>query len=180
VAVAVSSLAALPTAAQSTAGAEELDRFAGVGFPSSVGAFTAVRADRYADASLGISVRYTVSGTRAVVTLYVYPSRATLDDEFASAVASITMNAERSGGRISAVIDSTDTLVVSGREGRYALVRSTVDGAAERSLLYLFEREGYWIKLRISMDPALRVTLAEPLQTLLARMIETVEPPAGR
>jgi hypothetical protein len=167
--------------AQTTSSSETLDRFAGVGFPSAVGAFSAVRADRYADPSLGISVRYGATGTRAIVTLYVYPSRATLDEEFASAMTSITMNAAQSGGRITATIDSTDTLVVKGIEGRYALVQSTVDGNAERSLLYLFERDGHWIKLRISMDPALRVTLAEPLQSLIARMVESVEaPPAGR
>lgn len=41
--------AALRLGAQATSNTEMLDRFAGVGFPSAVGAFSAVRADRYAE-----------------------------------------------------------------------------------------------------------------------------------
>jgi hypothetical protein len=63
--------------------------------------------------------------------------------------------------------------------GRYALARTTADGTVERSLLYLFERTGQWIKLRISMDPALRVTLDAPLRSLLERMVLEVDPPAA-
>jgi hypothetical protein len=152
-------------------------RFDGVAFPSTIGSFRAVRAEAFADPALGMSVRYVAPGTRAAATLYVYPKRATLEQEFDSSVRSITAYAERSGGRLTAAVDSTDTLTVAGRPGRYALLRMTNDGSAERSLLYLFERETHWVKLRISMDPALRVALAAPMAAFVERTVEAVVPP---
>jgi hypothetical protein len=148
--------------------------FGGVSFPSEVERFRAMRSTRWDDPDLGVGVTYFAQGVPAEFSIYIYPSRKGLDAEFQEAMDAISTFAERGRGGQSVEVQSTDSVVVAGVDGRLGVTRM----GDVRSLLYVFEKDGSFLKYRLSHEPALRVALEEEIALFIETTLEgiTVHP----
>lgn len=144
--------------------------FAGVTFPAEVERFRAMRSTRWDDPALGVGLTYLAQGVPAEFSIYVYPAQKSLDDEFQEAMDAISIYAQQNRGGQAVEIQSTDSVSVGDTDGRVGV---TLMGGA-RSLLYVFEKDGSFVKYRLSYEPALRVALEEEIASFLETTLDRI------
>jgi len=155
-------------------------RFGGVTYPSSADTFRVFRTARWPDPSLGVALSYLSPAFKAELTVYVYPSDQTLTAEFDEALAELQTYTQQNREGVEVTIEETGVVDVGVAgdarfDGHLATTTLRQGSSAHVSLLYLFEKDGWFIKYRISYERSIR-TLMEPrvsefLTTTLAEIV---------
>lgn len=185
---AIGVLAATPA----TAGAQGLFEhrgsfsFGDVAFPAVADTFAVIRAERYQEPALGVHLQYaTPLDPSASSDIYVYPvDDDGLEGEFRDAVQGIVVYAERNREGVTATIDTTRAVTIAdagGRthEGWVAVARFERRGAERPSFLYLFEKDGHYLKYRLTHAAPLRLRLEPHIAAFLAETLATIAPDDG-
>jgi len=158
--------------------------FGGVTYPSVADTFRVMAASRWMDPELGVGLTFAAMGFPAELTIYVYPADQGLDAEFADALGEIETYAasNREGvnleveGRESVRVTATDGNEYSGHLGNTVMRQGT---SSTNSLLYVFEKDGWFVKYRISYERAM-VRLMEPrIETFLSETLGSIGVPIG-
>lgn len=163
-----------PAAAQDGSTDLDLSVYAGVTVPTDVGEFQALRLTRWPDEALGIGVTYVIPRFPGNFSMYVYPAARDLAEEFDTSMESIRQYAEQNSDGMTVEEDSTSTITVNGRDGFLGVTQLSGTRGDSRSLLYLFEKDGSFIKYRFTFDPAMRTIVRERLDELLQVTLEAV------
>lgn len=174
-----------PLPAQETAPAVDA-RFGGVAFPDVAADFTALRVNRWPDPALGIGITYTSPNTPAELTVYVYPVPDDapddyLKEEFDESWQTIRTYAETNRDGVEVELGATEPFEVTGDDG---VVRSGWRGdaimrrgpTARTTLLYLFEKDGEYIKYRMTYERASSRLLEPRIMRFLVVTLGAIAP----
>lgn len=140
--------------------------FSGVDFPSVVDTFAVLEAVRFPQVELGVSLQYSSPiDPAARFSLFVYPVRPDADGadpamgEFERALEDVQQYAAQNRQRFRFDLENVDSVAVvddSGRthSGWLATAEAREGGRSERSLLYVFVKDGSYFKYRLSYSLA--------------------------
>lgn len=189
-AAAVGSVVVAPLAAQTPFDDRDARySFAGVQFPAVADTFAVMRVTRWPDASLGVMLGYmTPLEGSPNFDVYVYPAsdprgglsvEKWLEQEFDDALDDIRrFGAGRQG--VDVEVERRDTLRVVAADGREytGWVAETLfsgGSGSRRSLLYVFEKDGWFVKYRMTYDPAHRDVVDPRIDAFIAETLAGVE-----
>lgn len=163
-----------PARAQEGPSAVEQSLFGGVAFPLQVGEFEAMRLTRWPDPAMGVGITYLIQGVPGEFSVYVYPAGDDLEVEFDKAMEGISVYAEQNREGVSVEVEGSDSVIVAGHVGYLGVTRMSGARGDARSLLYVFEVDGSFLKYRISYAPSLRTMLEDQLQEFLRVTLESI------
>ncbi len=180
----MAALAIPPSAGAQESSAGEGNVFAGVTFPSVVDTFQVMRVARWPDPALGVALTYMAPGIPSELSVYVYPASQDLKAEFDQAMQGISVYAEQNRDGVTVTIDgeepveltAADQEVYSGWKGTTTMRRGS---RAQQSLLYVFEKDGGFVKYRVSYGRELRALMEERVETFLEETLESVGAAGG-
>lgn len=165
--------------------------FGGVTFPETVNTVTVIQAYRWLDSGLGVSLTYVPITTEveAEFTVYVYPlpdSSGTeyLRAEFDAALGELAQYTDQNRDGLEISLDREEAVEIVTGDGRVytgwrAATTLKQEGMALQSLVYVFEKDGSFVKYRISYLRSLRVMMAPRVDDFLRETLTQIRvPPA--
>ena len=176
-------LATLPGAAtaQDLFDDEAVFSFGGISFPAAVDTFAVMSTNRYPDPALGVHLHYrTPLDPSASLDIYVYPTReGGLEAELQKAVQDIIRYTEENRQGVTATVDTTHAITITDAAGRshdgwVATARFERRDNVRPSFLYLFEKDGRYLKYRVTHAAPLRQRLEPHLHAFLAGTLAAV------
>lgn len=159
--------------------------FSGVSFPSVVDTFAVMQVHRYPNPKFGVQLQYrSPVAPRMPFDLYVYPvdeeraeSTERVKSEFDEALEGVraypTEDVEVTIEATDSVAFRTDNGVIF--KGWMAEIRMDGGAAPQTSLLYVFEKNGWFMKYRITHYRALRTALQPRVEAFLVGTLEDVQ-----
>lgn len=166
--------------------------FSKVEFPAVADTFVVLSTRRWPQPELGVSIHYASPiASTAHLDLYVSPldPRQRSDEsigervrrEFERSLEGIHLYADRNREGTEVVVESTDSIVITGASGRdyvgwVADVTMETGSKSERSLLYVFEKNGSSVKYRITHERSLRSMLHEHIDAFVRETLERIQP----
>lgn len=163
--------------------------FSGVTFPAAVDTFLVLRATRWPQPALGIQLHYgSPLAPRGQFDIYVYPvpepegAARSVEEEFRTAMGGIRRYADENMEGVEVTVESEDPVTITTPtgetyEGWKAHTTYRNDSSVRRSLLYVFAKDGHFLKYRIThdeerselLDPRLRAFLEASLGRVVLR-----------
>lgn len=184
--VASLALAAAPLPAQGIFADRGQFSFGGVAFPAVADTFVVLDTRRWPDPALGVQLHYASPlDPSARLDIYVYPADGEgAEAEFREAVEEIIQYTEKNREGVTVTIDTTFAVTVAdagGGEhaGWHAAARLERRGVERPSVLYLFEKEGLFLKYRITHAREHRVRLEPHVRAFIAGTLAQIGPAAG-
>lgn len=157
----------------------------GVSFPSVVDTFAVMQVQRYPNPNLGMQLHYrSPMAPRMPFDLFVYPVdeekaessemvKAEFDEALESVRAYPRTNVEVTIEGTDSVAFRTDNGVLF--EGWMAEIRMDGREGTQTSLLYVFEKNGWFMKYRISHRSSMRTALQDRVKAFLVGTLEDVQ-----
>lgn len=157
--------------------------FGGVAFPAIADTFVVLDTRRWPNPALGVQLHYASPlDPSARVDVYVYPADADgAEAELGEAVQEILRYTEENRDGVTVTIDTTHALTVTDPGGRahagwHAVGRFERQGNERPSLLWVFEKDGLFLKYRVTHAPEQRVRLEPHLRGFLAETLGAIAP----
>lgn len=166
--------------------------FSKVEFPAVADTFAVMSTRRWPQPARGVVIHYeSPIAPAAHLDLYVSPldrvrgSDGSIGErvrrEFERSLEGIQLYIDINREDTEVVVESTDSTVITGASGReyvgwVADVTLTTGSKSERSLLYLFEKNGSSVKYRITHERSLRSMLHEHIDAFVRETLERIQP----
>lgn len=163
--------------------------FSGVAFPAAADTFLVMRAVRWPQTSAGVQLHYASPiAPRAQLDIYVYPvgegdegGHRTLREEFDGTLEGIGSYARENMEGVEVAVGEGSPVTLTGPAGTghtgwMALTTYTQGGETRRSLLYLFEKNGHFLKYRATHGQNLHDMLDPRIERFVAESLERVVP----